>query len=578
MAVENIEVARIFDEVADLLEITGANFYRVRAYRNAARVVRDLSTPLHTIAADPDTKLEDLPGVGEDLSGKIQTILDTGDLPLRRDLEGQLPTGLLEVIRVAGVGPRKAHTLFLELGVSDLESLGEAARQGKIQGLKGFGPKTEANILEGVFAIKGLGRRMLWSEAEAWAEKILEYMRGLPGLRRIEAAGSFRRLMETVGDLDILVTCDDPGAAMDRFVSYPDVTRVIARGPTKSSVVIGPALQVDVRVVDDASFGAALQYFTGSKAHSVALRGKAIRKGLKLNEYGVFRDDERIAGKTEEEVYAALDLPWIPPELRENRGEIRLALEGRLPVLVRLEDIRGDLHAHTDATDGRDTMAAMVDAARRRGYSFVAITDHTRRVEGGLDQRRLLERWAEVDRLDESNPAIHVLRGAEVDILDDGALDVDDEVLAKADLVIAAVHSNVDMPRPRMTRRIVRAVENPLVHCLAHPTGRKINSKPPYQVNMDDVIVAAARSGTWLELNCSPDRLDIDDLDCASARQHGVKVSIASDAHHAGGLEFMRYGINQARRGGLEKSDVVNTMTFRSLKTALRRADSALKR
>jgi DNA polymerase (family 10) len=571
MAVENNEITKIFDEVADLLEITGASYFRVRAYRNASRVIRDLSTPLYRIAKDPDEKLEDLPGIGKDLAGKIQQIIETGDLDLRLELEGQLPTGLFEVMKVAGIGPRKAHTLFLELGVSDLESLGEAARSGKIKELKGFGPKTESNILENIFALKGLGKRMLWADAEACATRVVEHMKGLRGLERIEVTGSFRRLMETVGDLDILVTCEDPAAAMDRFVTFGEVSRVIAKGPTKSSVVIGEDLQCDIRVVEEDSFGAALQYFTGSKAHGVALRGMALRKGLKLNEYGVFRGDERIAGLTEEEVYGSLGLPWIPPELRENRGEIRLALEGRLPRLVALEDIKGDLHVHTSATDGLDTLEAVVGVALRKGYSYLAITDHTPPGTHGLDARRLVEQWQAIAALDERTPGIHILRGVEVDILDDGSLEMADDVLSQADYVVASVHDSVDMPRPRMTRRIVKAMSHPLVDALGHPTGRKINKKPPYQVNMEDVIAAASRYDTWLELNAAPDRLDIDDLDCAAARQHGVGVTVASDTHRATALDFMRYGLNQARRGGLEPQDVPNTLNYRSLRKALRR-------
>lgn len=571
-AVQNNDIAKIFDEVADLLEISGESFFRVRAYRNASRVIRDLSTPLSKIARDPDAKLEDLPGIGKDLAGKIQTIIDTGDLPMRVELEEHLPTGLLEVIKVAGLGPRKAHTLFLELGVKDLDSLGEAAREGKVRQVKGFGPKTEANILEGIYAVKSLGKRMLWCEAEARADEIVEHMRGLKGVKAIAVAGSYRRLKETVGDLDILVTCDDPAAAMDRFVTFPHVARIIARGSTKTSVVTRSDIQADMRVVPEESFGAALQYFTGSQAHSVALRGMAIRKGLKLNEYGVFRDDERIAGRTEEEVYAALDLPWIPPELRENRGEIGAALEGGLPRLVEPRDIRGDLHMHTDVTDGRDSLEAMVDAARRRGYLYVAITNHTKRVTmvRGLDERALQEDWERIALLNEQVKGIKLLKGVEVDILEDGTLDIEDEVLARADYVVASVHYNTNQTRARMTKRIVRAISHPLVDALAHATGRKINKRAAYQVNMEDILAAAARNGTAIELNSAPDRLDVDDLTCRAARDHGIKISIATDAHAVAGLDFMRFGVNQARRGWLEKGDVLNTLTYRSLRKRLR--------
>ncbi|MHB8896313.1 MAG: helix-hairpin-helix domain-containing protein, partial [Candidatus Geothermincolia bacterium] len=416
MPVDNSQIAAIFDEIGDLLEISGANFFRVRAYRNAARVIKDMSTPIAQVAADPDRDLEDLPGIGHDLADKISTILETGDLPMRVELEGQIPTGLMDVMKIAGVGPRKAHTLFLELGVKDLDSLGEAARAGKIKGIKGFGPKTEENILEGIYAVKGLGNRILRSDAERLLESIRKHMSSLPGLEVFEAAGSYRRLMETVGDLDILVVCDDPEAASQRFVEHPDVTRIIAHGPTKTSVVIGKGNQVDIRLIPRESIGAALQYFTGSQAHSIALRGMALRKGMKLNEYGVFRDEESIAGAIEEDVYRAIGLPWIPPELRENRGEISAALEGKLPKLVELEDLRGDLHVHTDITDGRDAMEAMVAAAKKRGYLYVALTNHTRRVTmvGGLDGERLLEHWDEITALNEKTEGIHGLKGVEV--------------------------------------------------------------------------------------------------------------------------------------------------------------------
>jgi DNA polymerase (family X) len=572
MAVTNAEIAGIFDEVADLLEISGAGFFRVRAYRNAARVIKDLSSQVSAIAGDPDAKLEDLPGIGKDLAAKIRTIIETGDLPLKQELEDEIPVGLMDVIKVAGIGPRKAHTLFLELGVDDLESLGEAARSGKIKQVKGFGPKTEENILEGIYAVKGLGNRIMRVDAEEHAQAILAYMRSVPGITMMEVAGSYRRLAETVGDLDILIVCDDPAAVSDRFVAYPGVSRVIARGATRSAVVIGKNLQVDIRIVEADSWGAALQYFTGSQAHSVALRGMAIRKGLKLNEYGVFRDDKKIAGKTEEEVYSALGLPLITPELRENRGEIAVAAEGRLPSLVELTDIRGDLHMHTDLTDGRDTLSDMVKRAGRIGYLYVAITNHSKRVSmvGGLDEQGLLESWDQIDRLNRSSSRIHVLKGVEVDVLADGSLDIADEVLAQADYVVASVHYDTGMSRARMTRRITKALSNPSVDTLAHPTGRKINERPPYQVNMDDVIAAAARYDVALELNAAPRRLDIDDLISRSACEHGVKVSVATDAHSVKELDYMRHGVNQARRGWLEKGDLLNTLTYRSLMKYLR--------
>ena len=570
--VENIDVARIFEEVADLLEIKGESYFRVRAYRNASRVIRDLSTPLSHIASDPEDKIESLPGIGKDLASKIREILDAGSLSLRKELLSNIPEGLLEVMKVAGLGPRRTHALFLELGVRDLDSLSEVAHDGKVRELKGFGPKVEQNILESISALASYGGRVLRADAEVYVKTMIKHMLGLKGLQEIEVAGSYRRLKETVGDLDFLTVCDDAEAAMERFVSLTGVSRVIARGSTKSSVTLSSGLQVDMRVVEKDSFGAALQYFTGSQSHSIAVRRLAQKKGLKINEYGVFRGNKRIAGKTEEEVYAAVGLPWIPPELRENRGEISMALEGRLPQLVEVSEIRGDMHLHTDTTDGRDSLEDMIAVARRKGYLYIAVTNHSKRVTmvGGLDDERLLAHWRDIKRIDEKLSGIHILRSVEVDILGDGSLDISDEVLEQADYVVASVHYNTRMSRSRMTRRIVRAIEHPQVRAIGHPTGRILNKRPPYQVDMERVVAAAARTGTFLELNAAPDRLDIDDRVCRAARRHGVKVSIATDAHGMAGMDFMRYGVNQARRGWLEKEDVINTLTYRSLKKFLR--------
>ncbi|MBU4302379.1 MAG: DNA polymerase/3'-5' exonuclease PolX [Actinobacteria bacterium] len=571
MTAENTDIARIFDQVADLLEVNGAGYYRVRAYRNASRVIRDLSTPLHVIAASKDRKLEDLPGIGRDLAGRIREILETGDLALMEDLEAQLPGSLLEVMKVPGLGPRKTHELFLELGVTSLDTLEEATGSGKVRRLKGFGPKTERKILEGIHSIKGPGRRFFRSEAEVYALSILEHMSAVPGLKRIEVAGSYRRLAETVGNLDVLVACGDTQAAIELFEEFAPIARVIATGPTGSSVVIDPGIQVGMRVVDEDSFGASLLRFTGSKAHVLTLGRMALERGLKLNENGVFREGKKAAGRTEEEVYAALGLPWIPPELRENRGEIRLAMEGLLPDLVNLEDIRGDLHIHTDATDGKDSLQDMVAEARRRKYLFLAITNHSKRVPGGLDGRALLGHWRQVERLDAVTPGIHLLKGVEVDILPDGSLDLEDTILARADYVVVAVHYDTEMSPTRMTGRVVRAINHPLVDTLAHPTGRRINKNPPYGANLEDIVMAAGRAGTCLELNAAPNRLDIDDLACRLAHDHGVKISIATDAHSLRGLDFMKHGINQARRGWLEKGDVLNARTYRSLSKLLNR-------
>jgi DNA polymerase (family X) len=568
--VTNADIASVFDEVSDLLEINGEGFFRVRAYRNASRVIRDLSTPLSVTAKQPGA-LEKLPGIGKDLASRIMELLETGDLGLRADLEEKLPRGVLELMKVPGLGPRKAHALYLELGVCDLQSLEKAAREGKVKTVKGFGPKSEASILSGIETVSGFGKRVLWAWAEQQVNKVLDHMADTPGLQRIEVAGSYRRLMETVGDVDFVVIGDEPAKLLERFQEVPGVERVIASGATKVSQVIYPGLQVDMRAVEPGAFGAAMQYFTGSQAHNVALRGIAIRKGMKLNEYGLFREEEAVAGGTEEGVYEALGMPWIPPELRENRGEIGAAFEGELPDLLEVGDIHGDLHIHTDATDGRNTLEEMVAGAKDRRYSYIAITNHTRRVTmaGGLDEEGLMADWSRVEAISPKKDGMKVLKGVEVDILDDGSLDIADEVLAGADLVIASVHYSMNMARSRMTRRLVRAMENPLVHMIGHPSGRKINKRAAYQVDMEELLAAAARTGTWLELNASPDRLDIDDRTCREAKKHGVLVSIATDAHSIRGLDFMTYGVNQARRGWLEKADVLNTRGYRDLHVLL---------
>jgi len=568
--VTNAEIARVFDEVADLLEINGEGFFRVRAYRNASRVIRDLSTPLSVTAKEPGA-LEKLPGIGKDLAGRIRELLETGELGLRDDLEAKLPVGVLELMKVPGLGPRKAHTLYLELGVCDMESLEKAAREGRVKEVKGFGPRSEANILSGIESVSGFGERVLWAGAELQVDRVLDHMAGTPGLHRIEVAGSYRRLKETVGDLDFVVIGDQPSKLLERFQEAPGVERVIARGPTKVSLVINPGLQVDMRAVEPGAFGAAMQYFTGSQAHNVALRGIAARKRIKLNEYGLFRGDTEIAGATEEDIYRELGMPWIPPELRENRGEISAAFHGELPDLVEVDDLHGDLHIHTDATDGRNTLDEMVAGAKARGYSYIAITNHTRRVTmaGGLDEEGLLGDWERVEAISPKKDGMKVLKGVEVDILDDGSLDISDEVLAGADLVIASVHYGMNIERARMTRRLVKAMENPLVHMIGHPSGRKLNKRAAYEVDGEEILAAAARTGTWLELNASPDRLDIDDKTCHEAKKHGVLVSIATDAHSLRGLDFMRYGVNQARRGWLEKADVLNTRGYRDLHVLL---------
>jgi DNA polymerase (family 10) len=442
-----------------------------------------------------------------------------------------------------------------------------------VQGLKGFGAKTEASILQGLQIAAQADLRTYWADADQVAQSLREHLRASKAVGQLEFAGSYRRGKDTVGDLDILVTAGDPAAVMDRFAAYPGVADVLARGDTKMSVRLQSNLQVDVRVVAEESFGAALQYFTGSKAHNIVLRGMAKDRGLKINEYGVFRGDDQIAGRTEEEVYAAVDLPWIPPELREARSEFDWAAAGRLPKLLELADICGDLHVHSTWSDGLATIEELVEAARERGYKFLATTDHSKRatIANGLSAERFLAQWAEIDRLNRKLQGFTLLKGVEVDILEAGGLDLPDEVLAQADWVVASVHFGQNQSRERITARVVGALENPYVHAIAHPTGRLINRRNAFEVDLDAILKAARDHGKFMELNAHPSRLDLDDVACSAAKNYGIPMVISTDAHNIHGLDAMRFGVLQARRGGLTKADVANTRSWPQMKKLLKK-------
>jgi DNA polymerase (family 10) len=587
----NADIAAAFDHVADLLEYQGANVFRVRAYRNAARTINGMVESLAAVRTDAGRSLNDLEGIGNDLAGKIATLLDTGKLPLLEELAREVPAVVFELMRVPGLGPKKVKALVDGLGIDSLDALEAACREGRVADVKGFGAKTQAAILDNIaFARSTDHARLLWADADAIVRPLVEWMRECPAARRVEGAGSWRRGRETVGDLDLVVDADDAAAVMDHLQRWRETSAVLVRGDTKTSIRGPRGVQVDLRVVDHGSFGAALQYFTGSKEHNVRLRSRARDQGLTINEYGVFRiaaagdgdgrppHAESLAGRTEEEVYRAVGLPWIPPELREGTDEIRRAEAGTLPRLVELADIRGDLHMHTTATDGEDTLAEMVRAAIARGLAYIAITDHGQRVTmaRGLDRTRLLRQWGEIDRLNESlaedgKPPIVVLKGIEVDMLEKGGLDLPDEVLERADWVVASLHYGQNQPRDRITARIVEAIENPHVSVIGHPTGRLINRRPPYDVDIEAVIEAAARTGTFLEINANPWRLDLDDRLAAAAKAAGVKLVISTDAHSTQGLDVMRCGILQARRAGLEADDVANTRTLAQLRKLMKR-------
>jgi DNA polymerase (family 10) len=572
MPVHNVTIEAIFDEIADLLDIQGANPFRVRAYRNAARTIGDLGTDITTLMGQ-GTALTEIPGIGADLAKKIEEIISTGKSEFLERLHKQLPPAITDLLKIPGLGPKRVKVLWRDLKIQTLEQLLEAAREGRIQELPGFGEKTEERIVEAAQAHLSQARRFKLAVAAQYAEGFAAHMRRGRGIERVDIAGSFRRMRETVGDIDLIVIARDAGQAMGRFTSYEEVKEVLASGPTRGSVVLKAGIQIDVRIIPKESYGAALVYFTGSKAHNIAIRRIAQDKGFKMNEYGVFDGDRRIGGETEESVYEAVGLPWIAPELREDRGEVEAALAGTLPHLVELSDLRGDLHAQSKASDGHNTIREMAKAAQAAGLEYVAITEHSQRltVARGLDAIRLVKQGAEIDRLNRELDGITVLKGIEVDILEDGTLDLPDSVLAHLDVVVAAVHSRFDLPRAKQTQRILAALDNPVVGILAHPLGRLIEEREPYDVDMQKIIRKAKAKEVALELNAHPERLDLLDIYCQMAKQEGALVSINSDAHSTYEFGMLRFGVGQARRGWLEKKDVLNTRTLEELKAWLSR-------
>ena len=571
---QNSEIARVFDEVADLLDIQDANPFRVRAYRNAARTIRDFPEPIAELVRSGSRELTDISGIGEDLAEKITAIVKTGELPLRKQLAAKLPAGLLDLLRIPGLGPKRVKLLHRRLKVKSTADLGRALDAGKIQSLKGFGPKIEESIRAGIGRAQETERRLLLNEAEAQADALVAYLNAGGGINEIAVAGSYRRRRETVGDLDVLVTCADSAHVMDRFVRYPEVAEVVSKGETRSTVRLRGGLQVDLRAVEPAAYGAALQYFTGSKAHNVELRSIAQEKGFKLNEYGLFKGTRRVAGKTEQHIYAKLGLDWIPPELREARGEIALARVHRLPALVTVEDIRGDLHMHTSATDGKGTIDEMAHAARALGYEYIAITDHSKRVTmtHGLDPKRLREQWRAVDEWNRTARGFTILKSVELDILESGKLDLPDDVLAEAEYVVATIHYGTNQTERELTARMVGAAKHRWVDAIGHPTGRMLGKRDSYPLDFDTVARTCAAAGCLLELDGHPDRMDLPDTLAVAAKQLGVRFVLTTDSHQPGHLQFMRYAVDLARRAGLEARDILNTQPLEEFKRGLKRA------
>jgi len=564
---DNSRIAAVFDELADLLEFRGENPFRVRAYRNGAHAIRDLDEAVASILADPNRNLADISGIGETLAEKSAVLVETGTLPQLEALREEIPEGVIAIMRVPGLGAKKAARLHSELDIDSLDTLRFACEAGLVEKLKGFGAKTQQMILDGLQIAQAAGERVYWARADDLAQSLRQHMAQCDVIKKLELAGSYRRGRETVGDLDLLVVANDRQVAMDHFESYPDRSQTIARGEEKKiSIRVGKAFQVDMRLVDDEQFGAALQYFTGSKEHNVRLRRMAQAKGLKINEYGVFRetDNQRVGGASEEEVYAAVGLPWIEPELREGRQEFEWATHDQLPQLITLDAIRGDLHMHTSASDGGATIREMADGAIARGLQYIAITDHSKRVSmaRGLDVDRLLAQWGMIEEIrPEYQGRLAILKGIECDILEKGGMDLPDDCLAQADWVLASVHYGQRQSREQITERILGAIENPHVDCIAHPTGRLLNRRDPYEVDLDAVMKSAAAHGTLLELNANPARLDLNDIHASTAKRMGIPIVINTDAHSVDGLDVMRFGIKQARRAGLTANDVLNTLS-----------------
>lgn len=570
--VKNIDIANIFDRLADLLELEGENPFRVRAYRNAAATVENLPQNLEEMVKKGDD-LTSLPAIGNDLAQKINDIVNHKEIDLLKRLEEKNPIDFEELNRIQGLGPRRIKKLYEILNVQNIDDLYHAAEEQKIRNLPGFSKKIEEHILEEIKKIKEKYNRMKISTAEQNALPIVEYLRENRSIQDIEIAGSYRRRKETIGDLDILVTCEDSISVMTHFVNYFDIDEVLSKGDTRSSIILKSGIQVDLRVLPQKSYGAAMLYFTGSKAHNIVIRKLAKQKDWKVNEYGLFSNDDFLAGETEKGIYNKLGLPYIEPELRENRGEFEAAESGNLPELIKLSDIKGDLHTHTNLTDGKNTLEEMAEAAQKLGYKYIANTDHSKRVTvaGGLDEKQVFENIKRTDKLNENFKDFTILKGIEVDILEDGSLDLSDKVLKELDIVVAAIHYKFNLSREEQTERILRAMDNPYLNIIAHPTGRLINEREPYDIDLEKIMQKAKENNCILEINSQPSRLDLNDLNSRKAKEMGVKLVISTDAHSTTQYDFMRFGIGQARRGWIEKNNVINTRNINQLKKIIKR-------
>jgi DNA polymerase (family 10) len=562
---KNKELADLFDRMADILEFKSENPFKISAYRKASRIIGDLTQDIEEIAESG--KLKDVPGIGEGMAEKIVEYLKTGKVSKFEEVRKGISDELIAIMDIPGMGPKTLAMIHKEKGISNLSQLEKAVEDGSLIGLPGIGEKKVENIKRGIQLLKQSKGRMNLGIAFPVAKRIVEALREKAGSRKIEWAGSLRRMRENVGDIDILATGPNKEKIIQTFTHLSEVKEVLASGETKASVIVEGSIQIDLRVVEEDSYGAALQYFTGSKAHNIHLRGIAKAKGIKINEYGVFKGEKKIGGKEEEDVYRVLGMDWIEPELREDRGEIEAANETRLPKLVKEHDIKGDFHVHSNWSDGTSSIEEIARAAQKRGYQYVALCDHSKslKIAHGLDESRLMKQIEEIDRVNEKMKNFQILKGTEVDILSDGRLDFPEKVLEKLDLVVASVHSGFKQEQEKMTKRIVRALENPLVHILGHPSGRLLGARDPYEVEIDEVMGAAKQYGKALEINAYFERLDLDDIHCRKAKEMGILLAIGTDSHHLDQMWMISLGVAVARRGWLETKDVLNTLSLKEI-------------
>ncbi|MEK6529104.1 MAG: DNA polymerase/3'-5' exonuclease PolX [Nitrospirota bacterium] len=573
---KNQEIAKIFNDIADILEIKGDNPFRIRAYRRAAQNIDGFAAD---IAGMQEEELRKIPGIGRDLAAKIREYAEKGRLAFYEELKKEIPPHFLEMLSIPGVGPKTAKMFLDGLGIKNVDSLEKIAKKGKLKGLPGIQAKAEENILKGIAMIKRRTDRYPIGRVLPIAEELLQKLLGEAPIKKFSLAGSLRRWKDTIKDIDILATSKNPQKVMHAFVHLPYVKEVLMKGPTKSSIVTHEGIQVDLRVVEEDSFGSALSYFTGSKTHNIRLREMAVRKGLKINEYGIFKSKsgEKIGGKNEIDVYKTLDLPFIPPELREDTGEIEAAVKGILPKLVELEDIKGDLHVHSKYSDGSHDIDELIESAKKRGYEYIAITDHSKGlgIAGGMSIEQILEQNKKIKSLNKRLKSFKLLSGVEIDIRSDGKLDYPDEVLKKLDMVVASIHSGFRQSREQLTKRLVSAMKNPYVSIIAHPTGRLIGEREAYEIDMDEFLKTAKETGSAVEINAYPMRLDLSDIYIKKAKEMGIHLAVSTDAHIVYQFDFMRYGIGTARRGWLEKEDVLNTLPYKILMARIKNQNKA---